>query len=55
MARKPHDRIERREVAKSDVLAALESVLLAPRDADRPDPKPDKADRDAPYRLDRRR
>jgi len=55
MDKRQFDRTRRREVAKSDVLAALESVLLARRDADRADPKPDRADRDTPYRLDRRR
>ncbi|MCY4014908.1 MAG: hypothetical protein OXG82_19595 [Gammaproteobacteria bacterium] len=54
MNKRQFDRTPRREVTKSDVLAALESVLLAPRDDDSRDPKPDRADRDTPYRLDRR-
>ncbi|MCY3822029.1 MAG: hypothetical protein OXH52_22195 [Gammaproteobacteria bacterium] len=55
MDKRQFDRTRRREMVKSHVRAALGSVLLAPRDADRPDPKPDRADRDTPYRLDRRR
>lgn len=54
MNKRHFDGTERRDVSKDDVLAALESVLLAPRDADARDPKPDKAGRDARYRLDRK-
>ena len=55
MDKRQFERTPRREVSKSDLLAALESVLLARRDDAQRDPKPDRADRNTPYRLERKR
>ena len=55
MNRRQFDRTERRDVARADVMAALESVLLAPRTGVRSENRePGKAELGVRYRLDRK-